>query len=523
MSAAVKENENGHASTQKALRITPSLHGPFNSRHEASAKLLPRLDPKDDGVRKAAAQALADSYGAPGFATWDAWYAKADTYPGVEASRAEWDAYEPCKDAHQLYKLRQLPQNKGVDMSIPVELLPVWKAHYAAASAKQDAEDKVRRNSSLGPYPLLPRIHGRAAHAASVLQAAAPVPMTTRPPVQDFPYALAGEFVKGPPMSWLIKGVIPKAELGMIYGASGSGKSFFAGDLAVHMAAGLPWRGRRTKKVRVAYIAAEGAGGFKSRLRATAAHLGVKLAELQLGVFNCAPNFTDDAQAAKLKEQLMALKPGVVFVDTLARVAPGADENSGKDMGKVLDYCKAVRETTGALVLIIHHSGKNAALGARGWSGIKAACDVEIEVSRAGPAARVASLSKQKDGADGEDFGFQLVSIGVVDEDGQQVKDEDGEQVWSCYVESVADGASPKPRSASRKLGPVETLVMQAAVELCGVVGHTDATKVVELAARRMPRGKAKRDQRKRRAEEALTSLSADELVAIQDDKVSTP
>jgi archaellum biogenesis ATPase FlaH len=396
-------------------------------------------------------------------------------------------------------------------------------AVFADPSKSQAERDAACLDLVLSFHGPRERAKYYAARQQRVIEAptiAPAVAIAARPPVPDFPYAAAHEFVKGPPMSWLVKGVIPKAELGMVYGASGSGKSFFCADLAVHMAAGLAWRGKRTKRVRVAYIAAEGAVGFKSRLRATAQHLGVTLTDLQLWVFGCAPNFVDDAQAAKLKEQLAALKPDAVFVDTLARVSAGADENSGKDMGKVLEHCKAIQEKSGALVLIIHHSGKNAALGARGWSGIKAACDVEIEVSKDGRTTRVAELSKQKDGADGEKFGFHLSSAEVVDEDGLAVKDEDGEQVWSCYVTPVEVAEAPK--AASRKFGDVEKLVMQAAAELCGVVGHADEGSIVELVASRMARGNAKRDQRKRRAAEAITSLAADELLAVHDGKVST-
>src|SRR5262249_34444 len=139
-------------------------------------------------------------------------------------------------------------------------------------------------------------------------------------------------------------------------------------------------------------------------------HLGIKPTDLDgaLEVFDCAPNFTDDAQAARLREQLTAIKPGVVFVDTLARVTAGADENSGKDMGKVLEHCAAIRKATGALVIIIHHSGKDQARGARGWSGMRAAVDFEIEVSKAAEGLRIANTSKEKDGPDNEDFGFRL-------------------------------------------------------------------------------------------------------------------
>jgi hypothetical protein len=49
-------------------------------------------------------------------------------------------------------------------------------------------------------------------------------------------------------------------------------------------------------------------------------------------------------------------------------------------MGLALSHCKHIYEVTGAIVLLVHHSGKDAAKGARGWSGIRAAADTEIEI-----------------------------------------------------------------------------------------------------------------------------------------------
>ena len=72
----------------------------------------------------------------------------------------------------------------------------------------------------------------------------------------------------------------------------------------------------------------------------------------------------------------------VIVVDTFAQVTPGANENAGEDMGLALANARALAAATGAVVVLIHHAGKDAAKGARGWSGIKAAADAEIEIIR---------------------------------------------------------------------------------------------------------------------------------------------
>jgi hypothetical protein len=48
----------------------------------------------------------------------------------------------------------------------------------------------------------------------------------------------------------LIKGDLPRGELGVLFGASGSGKTFVALDLAFSVARGIAWRDRRTTRGR---------------------------------------------------------------------------------------------------------------------------------------------------------------------------------------------------------------------------------------------------------------------------------
>ena len=81
--------------------------------------------------------------------------------------------------------------------------------------------------------------------------------------------------------------------------------------------------------------------------------------------------------------------------------------------------------------LLIHHSGKNAAAGSRGWSGIRAAVDTEIEVTDT-PTGRCLEITKQRDlPTKGERIGFRLdvVTLG-------QTKW--GEPATSCVVVAAA-------------------------------------------------------------------------------------
>ena len=251
----------------------------------------------------------------------------------------------------------------------------------------------------------------------------------------------ADAFAKRVKMSWMVKGVLPQAGLCVVYGDSGSGKTFFVLDLAGAVARGTPWRGKKVAKGRCVYICAEGAGGFRNRLDAYAQHNGVDLADFDIGVIADAPNLLEKTDVKDLLLALAAFgKVDMIIVDTLAQTMPGGNENSGDDMGRVLAHCKAIHKHTGALVVLVHHSGKDASRGARGWSGLRGAADAQIEISRAGD-DRAAIIDKQKDGGgEGDEYGFKLNIVTIAE-------DEDGEPITSCTLEHT----DAVPRSERKK------------------------------------------------------------------------
>ena len=68
--------------------------------------------------------------------------------------------------------------------------------------------------------------------------------------------------------SYVVKGLIPRAGLVVIWGPPKCGKSFLTFDLAMHVALGWEYRGRRVKQGYVVYCALEGAQGFVNRVEA---------------------------------------------------------------------------------------------------------------------------------------------------------------------------------------------------------------------------------------------------------------
>ena len=71
---------------------------------------------------------------------------------------------------------------------------------------------------------------------------------------------------------YLVKGLIPREGLTVIWGEPKSGKSFQSFDLAMSVARGIDYRGRRVQHGPVVYCAAEGATGFTNRVEAYRLH-----------------------------------------------------------------------------------------------------------------------------------------------------------------------------------------------------------------------------------------------------------
>jgi archaellum biogenesis ATPase FlaH len=305
-------------------------------------------------------------------------------------------------------------------------------------------------------------------------------------------------------VKWLIKGVLPKAELGMIYGESGSGKSFFALDMAMAIARGVPkWRDHKVTAGGVVYVAAEGTWGLANRLRAYHAEHKSEGEDPSLGIITDAPNFLEGKDHKTVIDRIKACDLGrpvdLVIVDTLSRVSPGANENSSEDMGAVLAHCKAIHEATGAMVLLVHHSGKDASRGARGHSSLHAACETVIEVAREGN-RREACVTKSKEGEDFASFAFSLVVVGLG-------MDEDGDVITSCAVRHEKGGGLMAARN-EKKWSPRSIYQRAVWAELQARGGECGEEDLVQAAVEALAPPADGRDRRKELVVWALANLA---------------
>ena len=218
------------------------------------------------------------------------------------------------------------------------------------------------------------------------------------------------------PADELLEGTLIEGDGSILYGDSNSGKTFFVIDMACAIARGIDWMGRKTEPGLVVYLAAESPPSIKRRLQAYQKHHDVRIKNFAI-VQNPINLFDGDTDTTAIIDLINFIekkyKQKVRFIvgDTLARLSAGANENLGQDMGVVVHHFDRIRSECNAHFMLIHHSGKNAAAGARGWSGVRAAVDTEIEVTDSA-SGRCAEITKQRDlGSKGIRIGFKLETI----------------------------------------------------------------------------------------------------------------
>lgn len=265
--------------------------------------------------------------------------------------------------------------------------------------------------------------------------------------------------------AYLVKGVLDAGTMSVIYGPSNSGKTFFALDLAYHIALGAEWRGRRVTQASVLYLAAEGGRGVLNRVYALKQEHGVQ--DVPMAVKRAGLDLLHDQAdllhitelAAQVKSKLPDA-PLVIVIDTLSRIMAGGDENSAADMTALIRNIDAIRQASEAHVILVHHTGKDTAKGARGHSSLRAATDTEIEVANDN-GARAALVMKQRDNQGGETFAFSLksVSLGF---------DQDGDEVTSCVVEVADESEYQSAQKSARGIGGNQKIILDTFDQMIG-------------------------------------------------------
>jgi hypothetical protein len=238
---------------------------------------------------------------------------------------------------------------------------------------------------------------------------------------------------------YLVRGVIPRDALTVIWGPPKCGKSFWAFDLLMHVATGTPYRGRKVVQGPVVYVACEGERGLGARVTAYKERHQINDAPFYLIATRLDLVAHHSDLIAAIRAQIGTTEPVAIVIDTLNRSIAGS-ESKDEDMGAYVGAAEAVREAFGCAVLIVHHCGVDGNRP-RGHTSLTGATDAQLAVKRDRAGLVSVEVEYMKDGEAGGVIGSRLEPVVVG-------TDDEGDPISSCVVVQSDDVPGADPRLA---------------------------------------------------------------------------
>ena len=181
------------------------------------------------------------------------------------------------------------------------------------------------------------------------------------PPLPDL--CFFEEFAATPPKvpPQIIEGILHQGCKMILGGTSKSNKSWCLLDLAISVASGQPWWGRRCTKLPVVYI------NFELQPWALAERLGAlcmarpecKGLGRSLALWNLRGHNADlTLLRPKLEEQLARHQFGLIIIDPAYKVLGDRDENANGEIASLMNEFEGLAQKTGAAVAMAHHFAK---------------------------------------------------------------------------------------------------------------------------------------------------------------------
>ena len=256
------------------------------------------------------------------------------------------------------------------------------------------------------------------------------------------------------PQKMLIEGVMPLEGLPFIGGQSSAGKTFVAILIAACAASGKTLFGHTVnERVGSVIVAAEGKAMLRARIAAAMKELGIE-ENAPIAWVKQVPDFNRSEGQQAFIQELRALdnhfrdqfgvRLGLVFVDTVSASFDIKEEADNAEAARVCKVMRRIGDAISALVVPIHHYGKNAAVGLRGASAWRANADfvlsvmADIDPQTGNVTNRQLAVAKDRDGAQGALTPFTLkpVELGL----------DDSGRPWGSMVAVAAEGTA-KPAS----------------------------------------------------------------------------
>ena len=244
----------------------------------------------------------------------------------------------------------------------------------------------------------------------------------------------------------LVRGLIDRNTTNLFYGPSGEGKTFAMIDMALAIAKGdASWdQYRIPEQMGVLMVVGEGGGGYNKRVEvARRKHQIENLHPKNVpfgfitGYFNLHDSDETAVQTRKIivdrareLEDVSGIKTGLFIYDTMSMMLGKGDENVAKDVRTFRQHVEEIATVCDLASLIMHHTGKDEAAGARGSIALKGDMNSQIKLSVkevGGRKTHYISSPKQREHADSivTKFKLNIMELG---------KDEYGDPIDSCFI-----------------------------------------------------------------------------------------
>ncbi len=272
------------------------------------------------------------------------------------------------------------------------------------------------------------------------------------------------------PLSWLVQDVLTQFGLSMVWGRSGSLKSFVALDMGLCIATGLAWHGKPVKRGRVIYLAAEGSQGLTGRIAGWMQSRGKDQPppDFQVVPHGLTLVNKDDMEALIAAINSRPERPVFIVVDTLARTFGSGNPNQPADMSAFVAACDRLREGTGAHVMVVHHGGKDTDKNELGNENLRNAADTVIHIRRKDDTIELineAPKGKQKDAEEFPTISLRSVKIAYENK---------GKEQTTLILNLIDKEDLPKPKPDSEpQLGKIEKQIIAALTQARESLGLT--------------------------------------------------
>jgi hypothetical protein len=219
-------------------------------------------------------------------------------------------------------------------------------------------------------------------------------------------------FLSTPKVEYLVPGMLWRRGCARVFGPPGGTKSFLVLDLALCIAAGVPWRGQDVGHGVVHYVMAEGQ-------EVNAARTSAWLSERDMGVHGrLVESFRPVVDGVQLTPEgiagylprVAAERPALIVLDTKARMMVGS-VNDPRDNAALVRALDMLRRASGGCVLLVDHTGVHDTSRAKGDNTVEAAMDTEIRVTLGEGRVATAEVTRDKSAGAGTSWSYTLRTV----------------------------------------------------------------------------------------------------------------